>query len=133
MAKKLEESPLGWTVVLLFIVLNAAEVLTYDIDDQLEARFGAGNGFDPQKKYWLKNYYRCMKQARHWLEVRLSHCTQETYSYLRALRTVSSSSYRPDIMEPLVIPSNIEGGVGFVGVVNTASARIELPSEIQRY
>ena len=71
--------------------------------------------------------------ARHWLEVRLSHCTQETYSYLRALRTVSSSSYRPDIMEPLVIPSNIEGGVGFVGVVNTASARIELPSEIQRY
>ena len=68
MAKKLEESPLGWTVVLLFIVLNAAEVLTYDIDDQLEARFGSGNGFDPQKKYWLKNYYRCMKQARHWLE-----------------------------------------------------------------
>ena len=42
-------------MVLLFIVLNAAEVLTYDIDDQLEARFGSGNGFDPQKKYWLKN------------------------------------------------------------------------------
>ena len=68
MAKKLEESPLGWTVVLLFIVLNAAEVLTYDIDDQLQGRFGPGNGFDPQKKYWLKQYYRCMKQARHWLE-----------------------------------------------------------------
>lgn len=68
MEKKLEESPLGWTIVLLFIILNAAEVLTYDIDDQLQDRFGPGNGFDPQKKYWLKHYYRCMKQARHWLE-----------------------------------------------------------------
>ena len=36
---KLEESPLGWTVVLLFIVLNAGEVLTYDIDQQLENMF----------------------------------------------------------------------------------------------
>ncbi len=71
--------------------------------------------------------------TRHWLEVRLSHCSQEAYDYLRALRTVSSSSYRPDIMEPVVIPSNMEGGVGFVSVVHTASARIELPSEILRY
>lgn len=71
--------------------------------------------------------------ARHWLEVRLSHCSQEAYDYLRALRTLSSRSYRPEIVEPVVIPSNIEGGVGFVSIVHTASARVELPSEILRY
>lgn len=68
MATKLEESPLGWTVVLLFIVLNAGEVLTYDIDQQLENLFGKGNGFDPQKKQYLRYYFDAMKKARHWLE-----------------------------------------------------------------
>lgn len=68
MANKIEESPLGWEIVLLFIILNAADKLMLDIDFQLELRFGKKNGFDPQKKYYLKNYFAEMKKARHWLD-----------------------------------------------------------------
>ena len=70
---------------------------------------------------------RC--RAEHRLEVRLSHCSQEAYYYLRSLRTISSNGYYPEIVEPVTIPTNIVGGVGFVDVVNTAVARIELPTE----
>ena len=74
---------------------------------------------------------RCL--AEHRLEVRLSHCSQEAYYYLRSLRTISSEGYHPEIVEPVTVPSNIIGGVGFVDVVNTAIARIELPAEEIQY
>ena len=70
---------------------------------------------------------RC--RAEHRLEVRLSHCSQEAYHYLRSLRTISSEGYYPEIVEPVTIPTNIVDGVGFVEVVNTAVARIDLPAE----
>ena len=34
---------------------------------------------------------------------------------------------------PVTIPSNIEGGIGFVDVVNTAVVRIDLPSAEEVY
>lgn len=74
---------------------------------------------------------RC--RAGHRLEVRLSHCSQAAYFYLRALRTISSSGYRPEIMEPVTVPSNLSGGVGFVDVVSTAVAIIDLPAEEEVY
>ena len=70
---------------------------------------------------------RC--RAEHRLEVRLSHCSQDAYHYLRSLRTISSEGYYPEIVEPVTIPTNIVDGVGFVEVVNTAVARIDLPAE----
>ena len=70
---------------------------------------------------------RC--RAEHRLEVRLSHCSQEAYHYLRSLRTISSEGYYPEIVEPVTIPTNIVDGVGFVEVVSTAVARIDLPAE----
>lgn len=74
-----------------------------------------------------RGFERC--RAYHRLEIRLSHCSREAYFYLRALRTISSNGYEPAIVEPVTVPSNIEGGVGFVDIVNTAVARIDLPSE----
>ena len=47
---------------------------------------------------------RC--RAEHRLEVRLSHCSQEAYYYLRSLRTISSNGYYPEIVEPVTIPSH---------------------------
>lgn len=73
---------------------------------------------------------RC--RAEHRLEVRLSHCSQEAYHYLRSLRTITSEGYYPEIVEPVTIPTNIVDGVGFVEVVNTAVARIDLPAEERR-
>lgn len=79
----------------------------------------------------LRGFDRC--RADHRLEIRLSHCSRDAYFYLRALRTISSNGYEPAIVEPVTVPSNIEGGVGFVDVVNTAVARIDLPSGEEYY
>ena len=63
------------------------------------------------------------------LEIRLSQCSQDAYYYLRTLRTVSSDGYDPRIVEPVTVPSNIIGGIGFVDILNTAVARIGLPDK----
>ena len=78
-----------------------------------------------------RGFDRC--RAAHRLEIRLSHCSRDAYFYLRALRTISSDGYEPAIVEPVTVPSNIEGGIGFVEVLNTAVARIDLPSGEEYY
>ena len=78
-----------------------------------------------------RGFDRC--RATHRLEIRLSHCSRDAYFYLRALRTISSDGYEPAIVEPVTVPTNIEGGSGFVGIVNTSVARIDLPSEEEYY
>ena len=65
-AKKTSETPLGWLVVLMFILLQAAEVMVEDIDNQIRS-ISANDGFDPKKKYYLRNYFDAMKKARHWI------------------------------------------------------------------
>ena len=78
-----------------------------------------------------RGFDRC--RAAHRLEIRLSHCSRDAYYYLRALRTIASDGYEPAIVEPVTVPSNIEGGIGFVEVLNTAVARIDLPSGEEYY
>lgn len=68
-------------------------------------------------------------RADHWLEIHLSHCSQDAYHYLRSLRTISSEGYNPEIVEPVTVPSNFIGGIGLVDVINTAISRIDLPSK----
>ena len=72
-------------------------------------------------------------RAEHRLEVHLSHCSQDAYYYLRSLRTISSEGYDPRIVEPVTVPSNIIDGIGYVDIVNTTVARIELPAEEEHY
>ena len=97
-----------------FRQLASRLVTLYDIDE-LEAR-----GFE-----------KC--RAKHRLEIHLSHCTQSAYFYLRSLRTVLSEGYYPEIVEPVTVPTNIIGGVGYVDIVNTAVARIDLPAQEEVY
>ena len=74
---------------------------------------------------------KCREEHR--LEVHLSHCSQDAYYYLRSLRTISSEGYDPRIVEPVTVPSNIIDGIGYVDIVNTTVARIELPAEEEHY
>ena len=60
-------------------------------------------------------------------ELVLGHCNEETYHYLRALRTISSSDYVPQIVEPVRIPANVEGGIGFVDIVAVSRSTIRFP------
>ncbi len=67
------------------------------------------------------------------LQIRLSQCSQDAYYYLRTLRTISSDGYDPRIVEPVTVPSNIIGGIGFVDIVNTAVACIDLHAREEQY
>lgn len=46
-------------------MLQAVSVLVEDIDQQLQAQ---GNKFHREKKQYIKNYTRCLEQARYWME-----------------------------------------------------------------
>ena len=61
------------------------------------------------------------------LEILFGHCNEATYHYLRALRTVSSVDYMPEIVEPVRIPSNIRDGLGFVDIITTDAVSFGIP------
>lgn len=57
--------PLSWLVNVLHLMLQATTVLVEDIDQQLKVQ---GNRFHKEKKQYIKNYARCVEQARYWME-----------------------------------------------------------------
>lgn len=64
---KLEETPLGWQVNLLWMFLQSANILVEDIDMQLKIKYGDSSGFIHEKKKYIKNYERCLKEAEQWM------------------------------------------------------------------
>lgn len=65
MAEKIEQTPLGWSVNVLHLLLQASSVLIEDIDQQLQWQ---GSKFHQEKKKHFKNYQRCIEQARGYME-----------------------------------------------------------------
>lgn len=61
----LGETPLGWEVTVLHLMLQAATVLVEDIDQQLRRE---GASFRQDKKKALKDYTRCIEQATAYME-----------------------------------------------------------------
>ena len=59
------------------------------------------------------------------LKVAVSHIDVRHYYYLKALNSLEGSSDL--VLEEIAIPNNIEGGIGFVGVSNSASQEFALP------
>lgn len=55
--------------------------------------------------------------------------SKEVYHYLQAVDTHQSLSYSKDdfISEPVIIPDNIQDGIGFFGIVNVTSVEVDLP------
>ncbi len=49
--------------------------------------------------------------------VSLYSLTEETYRYLQALNCLDDDDYDNTLMEPVSLPNNVSGGVGFVGVL----------------
>ena len=77
--------------------------------------------------YGYESPWGLSRDVTSFFEVKIHACSQATYSYLRALRTVRSNGYNPVLTEPVTIPGNIIGGIGFVDVLNSAAVRIGLP------
>lgn len=63
---KSRENPLGWLINVLHLMLQATTILVEDIDDQILQR--QGGRFHREKKQYIKNYARCVEQARYWME-----------------------------------------------------------------
>lgn len=65
MEEKCKHTPLEWSVNVLHLMLQATMVLVEDIDMQLHIQ---GNAFHREKKKHIKNYARCIEQARGYME-----------------------------------------------------------------
>ena len=61
------------------------------------------------------------------LKVELSHIDVRHYYYLKALNSLEGGA-SDLVLEDVAIPSNVEGGIGFVGVSNSVSQEFSLPS-----
>lgn len=49
------------------------------------------------------------------IAVRLQSITQAQYRYMRAMNCLDSDDYNETFMEPVIVPQNVSGGLGFVG------------------
>lgn len=66
------------------------------------------------------------------LTVRLLHLNRQEYLYYRALNCLDDGDYDETLMEPISLPSNVTGGLGFVGVCSKSKVVMELPEEKMR-
>ncbi len=64
------------------------------------------------------------------ITVRLLSITEREYQYLKALNSLESYDYDETIMEPIILPNNVEGGLGFVGVSSETRATLQLPDQL---
>lgn len=56
--------------------------------------------------------------------------TEEEYRYLKALNCLDSDDYDTTLMEPVVVPSNVKGGLGFVGCSAGVAVTFDLPEMV---
>lgn len=63
----------------------------------------------------------------HSATIRLLSLTKDYYDYLRSLNIMESDDYEETIMEPVCLPCNVEGGLGFVGVCSVTTQVFRLP------
>lgn len=64
--EKIEESPLGWEINLLYLFINSTVILAEDINLILTTMYKAG--LDKKKRHAIIRYKDCMKEAERYLE-----------------------------------------------------------------
>ena len=69
----------------------------------------------------LKTY--CTQTIR----IRLHALTEDTYRYLQALNCLEDDDYDNALMEPVSLPCNVQGGIGFVSVSTPYEISLTLP------
>ena len=61
------------------------------------------------------------------IHIRLLNLTADYYRYLKALNCLDDDDYDTTLMEPVSLPSNVSGGIGFVGVATPREVVITFP------
>lgn len=59
-------------------------------------------------------------------EIRLLSLPEAYYRYLRAMNCLESENYNATFMEPVIIPNNIHGGLGFVGAASETKTTVRI-------
>ena len=77
------------------------------------------------------NWYYDVRASLLSSTVRLLSITETEYRYLKALNCLDDGDYDEALMEPVSLPCNVEGGLGFVGAAADARIKMEFP-EVQR-
>lgn len=76
-------------------------------------------------------YTRCT--LKHTITVHLLSLTESYHRYLKALNCMDDDDYDGALMEPISLPNNVEGGLGFVGVSSEIQYVIEMPDKTWRW
>lgn len=82
--------------------------------------------YSPSRRNYDQIYYK------HTIAIRVLTLTESEYRYLKALNCLDDGDYDEALMEPISLPCNVKGGLGFVGVAAERKMTIEFP-EIQRW
>ena len=61
------------------------------------------------------------------IRIRLHALTEDTYRYLQALNCLEDDDYDNALMEPVSLPCNVQGGIGFVSVSTPYEISLTLP------
>ena len=61
------------------------------------------------------------------IHIRLLNLTADYYRYLKALNCLDDDDYDTTLMEPVSLPCNVSGGIGFVGIATPREVVITFP------
>ena len=85
-----------------------------------------------QEYYPVEGHYYDHISRKQTITVRLLSITEAEYRYLKALNCLDDGDYNDALMEPISLPCNVIGGLGFVGVCSESRVIIELPETVWR-
>ena len=83
-----------------------------------------------QEYYPVEGHYYDHISRKQTITVRLLSITEAEYRYLKALNCLDDGDYDNTLMEPISLPCNVIGGLGFVGVCSESRVIIELPETV---
>lgn len=83
-----------------------------------------------QEYYPVEGHYYDHISRKQTITVRLLSITEAEYRYLKALNCLDDGDYDDALMEPISLPCNVIGGLGFVGVCSESRVIIELPETV---
>jgi hypothetical protein len=64
------------------------------------------------------------------LSVRLLHLDEQYYRYLRLLNVMQNDNYDSGLMEPVILPVNVTGGLGFVSAAAVSEVKMQLQGSV---
>lgn len=84
----------------------------------------------PFDDFYATDGYYDRIHRNHTITVRILSLSEAEYRYLRALNALGDDDYDEALMEPVSLPSNVTGGLGFVGTCSGIEYAMKLPEKI---